>query len=87
MNTSYHFSQNNLRVFKSFARPTRKIIDNLENDIVAFLRKKIPSNIKFLRPIAYEYMTRIYDKQIFAYAEKELGITLKQKDLIILEVE
>lgn len=85
--TGEHFSQNNLRVFKSFAHPTRKIIDNLENDIVAFLRKKIPSNIKFLRPIAYEYMTRIYDKQIFAYAEKELGITLKQKDLIILEVE
>ena len=85
--TGEYFSQNNLRAFKSFAHPTRKIIDNLENDIVAFLRKRIPSNIKFLRPIAYEYMTRIYDKEIFAYAEKELGITLKQKDLIILEVE
>ncbi len=85
--TGEHFSQNDLRVFKSFAHPTRKIIDNLENDIVAFLRKKIPSNIKFLRPIAYEYMTRIYDKQIFAYAKKELGITLKQKDLIILEID
>lgn len=85
--TGEHFSQNNLLAFKSFAHPTRKIVDNLENDIVAFLRKKIPSNIKFLRPIAYEYMTRIYDREIFAYAEKELGITLKQKDLIILEVE
>ena len=42
--TGEHFSQNNLRVFKSFAHPTRKIIDNLENDIVAFLRKKIPPN-------------------------------------------
>lgn len=85
--TGDSFSQNYLRAYKSFAHPTRKIIETIENEIVAFLRKKIPSNIKFLRPIAYEYMTGIYDKEIFAYAEKESGITLKQKDLIILEVE
>ena len=79
--TGEEFPKNNLTAFEPFSSVAHEAINTIENETVAFLRKRIPSNIKFLRPIAYEYMARIYDKVIFEYAADELGIKLSQKSL------
>ena len=62
--TGEEFSKNNLTAFEPFSSVAHEAINTIENETVAFLRKRIPSNIKFLRPIAYNTW-RVYMIKLF----------------------
>lgn len=76
-----------LDTYRIFSAMARSVIESIEDETVELLRKRLPRSIRFHRPIAYDYMNEIYDKELFAYAAKELGITLRQRDLMILGIE